>query len=319
MSTKGNFSLLLATGYHARARPLWEGRVDTGDLSLKVVPLDNDGERHNRFLAGEFDAAELSLAVYLALKSQNAPLAAIPVFPNRRFRHSFIYVREDSPVREPHELRGGSVGVPSYLNTCGLWVRGLLGDVYGIRIQDITWKALRREPIDFAPPPGTQIEIFSGKGDLRLRLLTKEVDALISPDILMGSGIRRLFSQPKELEKSYYIRTGIFPVNHAVVIREHVLREYPWLSQSLFDAWSKAKRLALEDDEDPTYSNFAWVRDLWEEERALFGPDPWPYGMTANERVVQTLIRYGSEQGILTESVAAGTLFLPVDEEGELS
>ena len=173
--------------------------------------------------------------------------------------------------------------------------------------------------MDFAPPPGTQIEIFPGKGDLRSRLLSKEADALITPDILLGSGTRRLLSQPKELEKSYYMRTGIFPINHAVVIREHVLHEYPWLPQSLFDAWSRAKKLALEDDEDPTYSNFAWVRDLWEEERALFGPDPWRYGMAANERVVQALIRYAAEQGILTERVAAGTLFLSVNEEGELS
>lgn len=319
MSTKESCSLLLATGYHARARPLWEGRVDTGDLHLKVVPLDNDGERHNRFLAGEFDAAELSLAVYLGLRSQKAPLAAIPVFPNRRFRHSFIYVREDSPVREPQGLMGRSVGVPSYFNTCGLWVRGLLGDEYGIRVQDIIWKALRKEPMEFVPPPGTRIEILSGKGDLRSRLSGKEVDALVTPDVLVGGGIRRLLSQPKELEKSYYRRTGIFPVNHAVVIREHVLRDYPWLPQSLFDAWSKAKKLALEDDEDPTYSNFAWVRDLWEEERALFGPDPWPYGMARNEPVVRTLIRYAAEQGMLTERVAAGTLFLPVDEEARPS
>lgn len=314
MSSPVERSFVLATGYHARARPLWEGKVDTGNLRLRVVPFRNDGERHRRFLAGEFDAAELSLALYLALKHQGAPLIAIPVFPNRRFRYSFIYIREELQLWEPAGLRGKSAGVPSYLNTCGLWVRGLLGDEYGIRTQDMTWKVVRKESIPFTPPPGTAIETFDGKGDLRSRLLNKEVEVLITPDIVVGDGIRRLLSRPKEMEKDYFSRTGIFPINHAIVIRENLVRENSHLPQRLFDVWTAAKRLALDDDKDPTYSNFVWVRDLWEEERALLGADPWRYGVSANEKVIETLIRYAVEQGIIRAKVDIADLFCPVEE-----
>jgi 4,5-dihydroxyphthalate decarboxylase len=300
---KKNRRIELATGYHVRARPLWDGRVDTSDLKLKVLPFENDGERHRRFLAGDFDASELSLALYLALKSSGAPLVALPVFPNRRFRYSFIYVREDSPIREPADLKGKTAGAPSYLNTCGVWVRGLLGDEYGVKTQDMIWKVMRKEAVDFAPPPGAVIREFSGKADLRKRLLDGEVDVLITPDVITGGGIRRLFSYTKELEMDYFRRTGIFPINHAIVIREKVARDNPALPRKLYKLWNEAKRLALADDEDPTFSNFVWIRDLWEEERELFGGDPWRYGMEANQKVIKTLIRYGVEQGIASAKI----------------
>jgi len=310
---KKNRPLVIATGYHVRARPLWDGRVDTGDVKLKVIPFESDGERHRRFLAGDFDASELSLALYLALKSNGAPLVAIPVFPNRRFRYSFIYVRKDSPIREAAALRGKAVGVPSYLNTCGLWARGLLGDEFGLKTQDMAWKVMRREAIEFTPPAGAVIESFSGKRDLCARLLRQEVDALITPDVIAARGIRRLFSYTKELETDYFRRTGIFPINHAIVIREQAARGNPSLPRKLYRLWNEAKKLSLEDDADPTFSNFAWIRDLWEEERDLFGGDPWRYGKAANQKVIKTLVRYGIEQGIASENIGPEELFLPIN------
>ncbi|MGH7829725.1 MAG: ABC transporter substrate-binding protein [Candidatus Binatia bacterium] len=315
MNSTDSLSMTLATGYHARARPLWEGLVDTGDLSLKIVPMRDDGERHRRFQEGEFDAAELSLALYLTLKSRGAPVVALPIFPNRRFRHAFLYVREGSTIRKPQDLKGKIVGIPSYLNTCGLWVRGILNDEYGVAVRDILWKSMRSEA-EFAPPAGVRIELLSGKKNLCSRLLEGELDAAASPDAAQFrcQGVRQLFAPSKEIEKDYYSRTGIFPISHAVAIRRRWLDEQPWVAQKLFDAWNEAKRIALEDDADPTYSNFAWIGNLWEEERALFGVNPWPYGIAPNEATIEALIRHAVEQGILKERLEPGALFFPVDE-----
>jgi 4,5-dihydroxyphthalate decarboxylase len=315
MSSKDSCTLTLATGYHARARPLWEGLVDTGNLNLKVIPMRKDGERHRLFHAGEFDAAELSMALYLSLKSQGAPMVALPIFPNRRFRHACIYVKEGSPIRKPKELKGKSVGIPSYINTCGLWARGILKDEYGVSSEDIIWKA-KRQAENFAPPAGFTIELLPEKKELRSCLLEGLVDAVISPEFvqLEREGVRRLIAAAKEAERDYYRRTKIFPIAHAVVIRRHRLEEKPWVAQKLFDAWTEAKRIALEDDEDPTYSNFAWVRDLWQEERTLFGPDAWPYGIAPNRKIIETLIRYAADQGILKQRLEPDSLFHPVQE-----
>ena len=120
--------LSLAAGYHLRARPLCDGRIKMKDFELEAVPFENDGEGHDEFLSGKFDTGEFSLANYCALKSRGEPYMAIPVFPNRKFRHSYIFVPENSPLREPGQLKGKKVGIPGWLNTCGLWARGILSD-----------------------------------------------------------------------------------------------------------------------------------------------------------------------------------------------
>ena len=45
-----------------------------------------------------YEACEMSLSNYLMVKDRGANwLHAIPVFPNRAFRHGTVYVRADSP------------------------------------------------------------------------------------------------------------------------------------------------------------------------------------------------------------------------------
>jgi 4,5-dihydroxyphthalate decarboxylase len=210
-------------------------------------------------------------------------------------------------------LKGNAVGVPSYLNTCGLWVRGMLADEYGLKTRDMKWKVMRKEAVEFTAPAGTVVEEFRGDEKLRSRLKYGEVEALITPDVITGDGIRRLFSGAKELEKDYFRRTRIFPINHAVVIREDRVRDDPSLPRKLYDIWQEAKRLSLEDDEDPTFSNFAWIRDLWEEEREVFGGDPWRYGVAANRKTIDALIRHGIEQGIAGTALKPADLFLSMD------
>ncbi|NIT32320.1 MAG: hypothetical protein GTN51_11950 [Armatimonadetes bacterium] len=72
----------------------------------------------------------------------------------------------------------------------------------------------------------------------------------------------------------------------------------------------------MQDDEDPTYSNFAWFRQAWEEQWEVLGPDPWRYGISGNERVIEALIRYAAEQGISEGEVSANKLFLDPGECG---
>ncbi|HEX2260938.1 MAG TPA: hypothetical protein VHJ56_04840, partial [Candidatus Binatia bacterium] len=96
--------LSFAAGYHLRAKPLCDGRVKMANFELKAVAFEEDGKGHEEFLAGKYDTGEFSLANYLALKSRGEPFMAIPVFPNRKFRQSYIFVREDSPFKEPAQL-----------------------------------------------------------------------------------------------------------------------------------------------------------------------------------------------------------------------
>ena len=42
---------------------------------------------------------------------------------------------------------------------------------------------------------------------------------------------------------------------------------------------------------------------------ALFGADPYPYGIEANRAAVETFLRYAHRQGLTSEPVKLETLF----------
>ena len=306
--------LSLAAGYHLRAKPLCDGRVKLKNFELEAVAFEEDGKGHEEFLAGKYDSGEFSLANYLALKSRGEPLMAIPVFPNRKFRHSYIFVREDSPFNEPAQLKGKRVGIPGWLNTAGLWARGILSDEYGVKPQDIQWIARRKTQLDVSLPADTQFDVVPGEDSLAAPLLKGEFDAIIVPDFPNEDGVRRLFSDSKAVEQDFYRRTGIFPTSHAITFHKDYLEKYPAAAREMFDACYEAKQLALRDDADATYSNFAWNRQVWEEQRAVMGPDPWKYGIKGNEKVLNTIIRYAGEQGLLKKKMTIEDLFVQIDE-----
>ena len=52
----------------------------------------------------DFDASEISLSSYIIARSLGKPLTAIPVFPARAFRHSYIFINTKSGIREPKDL-----------------------------------------------------------------------------------------------------------------------------------------------------------------------------------------------------------------------
>jgi 4,5-dihydroxyphthalate decarboxylase len=317
MSELSNPPLSFAAGYHLRAKPLCDGRVRLKSFDLRAEAFENDGQGHEEFLAGKYDTGEFSLANYCALKSRGQPYVAIPAFPNRKFRHSYIFVPQGSPLTAPGQLKGRKIGIPGWLNTCGLWVRGILADEYGIGGADIHWVTPRRHKLDLTLPRGTRLDFVPSERSLTARMLDGEFDAIIVPDFPEEKGWRRLLPDAKTVEQDYFRRTGIFPTSHAITFHSSYLEKYPGAAQELFDACVAAKNLALRDDADATYSNFAWNRQAWEEQCAVLGPDPWKFGIRGNEKPLTALIRYAGDQGLLAKPMKISDLFVQLDEPND--
>jgi 4,5-dihydroxyphthalate decarboxylase len=314
MSDSQRPELSLAAGYHLRAKPMCDGRVKLKSFTLRAEPFESDGEGHEQFLAGKYDTGEFSLANYCALKSRGKPYMAIPAFPNRKFRHSYIFVPENSPLKDPVQLKGKKVGIPGWLNTCGLWVRGILSDEYGVTAQDIHWVMPRPNKVELSLPAGIRIDVVPSEQSLTKRMLQGEFDAIIVPDFPEEKGWRRLFPDSKAVEQESFRRTGIFPTSHAITFHASYLEKHPGAAQEMFDACVEAKNLALRDDADATYSNFAWNRQVWEEQQAVLGPDPWRFGIKGNEKALHALLRYAGEQGLLAKPMTLADLFISLDE-----
>ena len=194
-----------------------------------------------------YEACEFSLSNYLMLKDRGADwLHAIPVFPYRAFRHSTLYVRKDSPLRESVDLRGKRVGVPDFSMTAAVWTRGILADQYDVQWQDLQWIVNGRQR--FATLPGVTLQTIDG--DLETALIEGRIDALLTPesaDDRKPTGERKfrtLIADAQAAEVAYLRAFGIYPINHVVIIRSDALQRSPGLPRVLFEAYSEAKSRA---------------------------------------------------------------------------
>jgi 4,5-dihydroxyphthalate decarboxylase len=292
---------------------------------VDLIVLADAGARDRQWRlqrSAECDIAELNACAYFMARERGHPYLALPVFPHRRFRHGFVFVNPTKGISTPAELVGRRIGVESgFQPAAAVWIRGILSDHFGVAHQSITWITNRPEDIPFTPQSGVRIERVSQQTSLDDLLIKGDIDALIAPGMpasfLRGDpNITRLFPNYKNVEIEYYRKTGIFPIMHVVVVREAIVRKYPWVASNIAHAFNEAKRLAYERVKNPRVVPLAWFTTEWEEQASILGPDPWAYGLDEPNRTnLETLIRYTHEQGLTETRADISELFIDISRE----
>jgi 4,5-dihydroxyphthalate decarboxylase len=319
----GTFTL--ACWDYDRTRPLLDGRVSAEGLTLDIK-LMRPQQAFQAMLRGEFDAAEMSLANYTVLKARGeCPFAGIPVMLSKIFRHSCIYVRSDAGIRTPADLKGKRAGTAQFTSTGVVFGKGMLEHEYGVSQRDMTWwlgglHAPVAPPSPAQPaPPGVEMHYLSGTETLEALFKAGELDVLFSnhfPKLWdeQWPGIARLFPDYRKVEQGYFKKTGIFPIMHTVVIREALYREQPWIAKALYDAFCKARDIAVDGlyDTDALRLSLPWLIDHLEETKAAMGADPFAYGIEPNRPALTAIGQYLHEQGLAPRAVRPEELFVPV-------
>ena len=321
--------ITIATGDYDRVRPILDGRVAVEGCEIAYFPIPIEETSYRIFTNAEFDVAEVSLSSFVLARSRGEiPYIGLPVFTSRMFRHSAIYIRADSGIENPADLKGREVGVPVYTMTAALWVRGMLAEEYGVMPSDIVWRTGGLEQPGrygaFKPdlPPDIAVHPLPPGRSLSAMLASGELSALISaraPSCFEGSdgAIRRLFPDYRQAEEAYYRKTGLYPIMHLVAMRESLAAAHPWLPASLYKAFLKAKNLAVAALGDATapHVSLPWIAAEIEATRRLLGPDIWPYGFQDNLRELQAVVRYSHAQGLATREMDPAELFHPTTRE----
>jgi 4,5-dihydroxyphthalate decarboxylase len=276
----------------------------------------------------QFDVSELGITYYLrSLELMDAPFIAIPVFPNRFFRHAAIFVNAAKGIKSPRDLTGRRVGeLQRYGHDAGIWAKGVLSDDFGVKASSMEHYVggIERSvpgpdwaPLD--PPAGVSIHQLAPEQGLDAMLDSGEIDALFTAHIPPSARknpdrVRRLFPDFEAVERDYFSRTGIFPIMHTVVIRRDVYEQNRWIARLLMQAFEDAKALAMNaynaaDIFFNAPSMIPWFASLRERNRALMGENFWPYGVEANRKTLEACLRYHREQGILRRSYDIEQLF----------
>ena len=277
-----------------------------------------------------FDVSELGMTYFLrTMDFEDPPFVAIPVFPNRCFRHSAIYINKASGIKRPEDLAGKTIGeLAVYGHDAGVMPKGILSDEYGLTPDQCRWIVggidFPMEPVGFIPQPypaGVEVTSAAKGSDLGKMLETGEIDALISADVPKcvlekSPRVGRLFEDYEATERAYFRRTGIFPIMHTIVVRKELATEHPEIVKAVYDGFCEAKQVMTEQyTKGMTFNNMAtmlpWFSKLVDEDRSLLGEDWWPYGMAANRKAVDAVLRYHHEQGLTKQRLTCEDIFLP--------
>lgn len=321
--------LTFACGPYDRMEALRYGIIDVEGIDLNFIPIQAPREIFDRMVGGQqFDVSELSLAEYVGMTAKGtSPFIAIPVFPSKAFRHSFICVNRKAGIKEPKDLAGKRIGVPLYTITAAIWIRGDLENVYGVDLSNVQWiQGAVEKPGTHGKPPAPPkllkpINVIPNTSNKSLSdmLADGEIDAILGsrmPDSVRThpDKVAHLFPNFREEEKRYYQKYGIHPIMHLVVIRREVYERHPWIAQSLYKALLAAKDWAVEMMYFSGAQRYMlpWLFDDLRELDEVFGSDPWPYGIDKNRRALETFVKYMHQQGFIEKDVPVDSLFAPL-------
>lgn len=124
-----------------------------------------------------------------------------------------------------------------------------------------------------------------------------------------GSKVRPLFPDVIAEGKRFFDQHGYIPANHTYVIRGEVLRRYPGVAVNLYHAFQKAKALAQQSLPQRIPSGLVFGAEYLARMREMFGNDPFPYGVAANRAMLETVVQFSQEQGLIHDRPTIEQLF----------
>ena len=225
-------------------------------------------------------------------------------------------------------LKGKRVGVPEYQQTAAIWTRGVLQHEFGVHAKDMTWWMERNDDKShghssgFKAPPGVSITPVPLNTNLGEMLLKGEIDGIVHyiannnlvdrsrVDAAADPGIKYLFEDREAESARYFKKTGIFPINHCMVIKRSVYEKHPWVALNLYSGFLAAMDQVRKD-------SLAWMAPYYEMglvDRAVRNAvlkTPMPYGIKAARKVLETVTQYVHEQGLCDRRVGLEEIFAP--------
>jgi 4,5-dihydroxyphthalate decarboxylase len=294
-------TLKVAIGPYGHHQALKDGSLKPQGVEfeqVEVTPIINAFRRMCRGL--EFDVSEMAITTYLTAKAYGLPFTAIPVFPVRAFHHGAGVYNTKSGIQKPKDLEGKRAGVRAYTVTTGVWARGILADEYNLDLSKVNWVLADEEHVEQFhkdAPPNAKYELGA---NLAKMLEEGQLDAGIGLGRSESPDIKPLIPNAKQAATEWYQKTGIYPINHTVVVKDELLQANPWLAESLFNAWNAAKEAWLSK---------ASAEDLATARGGIVEGDPFPYGINKNRKAMETIIRYANEQKILPKQLAVEEVF----------
>ena len=327
-----NIQLSIGITSNPRTWPIIDGAVAVEGVDLISTVLHPSELFWRQLRFAEFDVSEMSISSLMMARSKGDDrFVGIPVFTTRKFFHTTILVRKDAKIDMPADLKGKQVGVPEYQQTAALWARGVLQHEFGVFPKDMEFW-MERPPsrshggaTGFKPPPGVTVNQIPPDKNIGSMMVSGELQAvifyLLDPNMIDRStidlhshpDIRPLFPDPAAEGVRYFRKTGLYPINHGMVIKRELAERHPWAITNILKAFNHAAALA--DRQRVEHAEYYFETGILPAQaRTAFAAPIIRHGVLANRLVLETIAQYSLEQGLtpaltkLEDLFAASTL-----------
>jgi 4,5-dihydroxyphthalate decarboxylase len=321
--------LSLAIASNPRSWPILDGTVKPDGIDLVPTILHPSEMFWRQLRFADFDVSEMSVSsLMMSRAGGDERWVGMPIFTTRKFFHTEILVRRDSGIEKAADLKGRRVGVPEYQQTAALWTRGVLQHEFDVNQTEMEFW-MERVPTHshaggtgFKPPPGVTIHQIPIEKSIGSMTVSGELEAVIhyirhdnlvdrsKIDLNNHPDVKTLFPDPIAEGVRYYKKTGIFPINHGMVIRREIAEKHPWTVLNLLKAYDKANEIANQQ-RIAHVEYHVWAGHIPAEAGKALREPAIRHGIKANRRTLETAAQYSHEQGLTPRLMKLEELFAP--------
>ena len=265
-----------------------DGRVASGLVKLDYCgPMTAHDGFKPMLRENAFEAGELAIVTYLQAKAWGKPFVMLPTPISGRFQHHCIGFNHELGHLNPKDIEGRTVGVRTYAQTTGVWVRGILQHEYGVDLDKVTWLTIDESHLSEYHDP-SNCQRLPADARLGEMMLNGEIAAaILGKDMPKDPRVRTLVPDARAAARQWYQREGVIPINHIFVVRQELSKERPDIVRDIF-------RMIVDS------------RNLAPESARTAIP---PIGLEENRKGLEMAIQWSYEQKIIPRRLSVDELF----------
>jgi 4,5-dihydroxyphthalate decarboxylase len=237
----------------------------------------------------KYDAGELAIGTFLEARTYGKPVTLLPAVVMGRFQHSHALRATARGAFGPGDIEGKRIGIRSYTQTTGIWVRGIFKHEYGVDLNKVTWVCNDDGHLaEFKDPPNVERTPPDGK-KVDQMLLDAEIDgAILGSDVVDDPRVAHLIPNPKDAALAWHKKYNTIPVNHLFCVDKALADTRPDVVAEIFR--------------------------MLKETKAAMAPSPGgidfhPFGIDALRKPLGMMIQYSVEQKIIPRAFTVDELF----------
>ena len=271
----------IAIGTYDHTKALIDGTVNSPGMSFEfeeVSPIT----RAFRPMATQqaYDLSEMALATYMLARVYDKPIVGLPIVLVRSSLLPGLVTASGSSITDPRELNGKTLGVRSYSQTSGVWVRGILQEAFGVDLKSLKWVTFEGAHLDeYSDPPN----VTRAPGGANIADMVKDGSVAAAIGVPLADGLRTLVSDAAAAEAAWASRAGVRTVNHILTVKRSLVDADPGLPTKLTDLFARA--------------------------RGGDGAAVPPIGVEPNRAAFQLMARFCHEQGITPRQLSIEEMF----------